>query len=80
MVRNTGKKIMKRVFIIFFLCYTHCGFLRFVSNDFQNALKGENRGEKETLYQIYGPGNSGGFNDLLCGTDRHAEQRMELHR
>lgn len=32
---------MKRVFIIFFLCYTHCGFLRFISNDLQNAVGGE---------------------------------------
>lgn len=35
------KKIMKRVFIIFFLCYTHYGFLRFISNDLQYVTKGE---------------------------------------
>ena len=32
---------MKRVFIIFFLCYTHYGFLRFISNDLQYVTKGE---------------------------------------
>lgn len=32
---------MKRVFIIFFLCYTHYGLLRFISNDLQHVTKGE---------------------------------------
>lgn len=32
---------MKRVFIIFFLCYTHYGFLHFISNDLQYVTKGE---------------------------------------
>ena len=40
---------MKRVFIIFFLCYTHYGFLRFISNDLQYVTKGEWKNEKNTL-------------------------------
>ena len=32
---------MMRFFIIFFLCYTHYGFLRFISNDLQHVTKGE---------------------------------------
>ena len=26
---------------LFFLCYTHYGFLRFISNDLQHVTKGE---------------------------------------
>ena len=41
---------MKRVFIIFFLCYTHYGFLRFISNDLQHVTKGEwERGRKNLI-------------------------------
>jgi hypothetical protein len=46
---------MKRVFIIFFLCYTHYGFLRFISNDLQHVTKGNNLGQydKSTFHLLF---------------------------
>ena len=70
---------MKRVFIIFFLCYTQHGFLCF-SNELQDISKEKSKGEQETLCQIYYIRNIAAIVIALCDPDRNAKQRMELCR
>ena len=40
--------------------------------------KEKSKGEKETLYQIYDAGNSGGADGGMYPPDCRTEQRMEL--